>query len=73
MVCDSKKKVTDEHLKQTLHFEELFSGFENGLYRIPKEVQKECCMYFQKYKGHMCKWCATTKVSALEDKAKDKA
>jgi hypothetical protein len=71
------------HLKQTLHFEDLFSGFENGLYRIPEEVQWECCQYFSKYKGHICKWCAKDKVSAeedkiptvstLEDKAKDKA
>jgi hypothetical protein len=73
MVCDSKKKVTDEHLKQVLHFEDLFSGFDQGLYRIPEEVQKECCLYFQKYKGHMCKWCASSKVSALEDKAEEKA
>jgi hypothetical protein len=73
MVCDSKKKVTDEHLKQVLHFEDLFSGFEQGLYRIPEEIQKECCLYFQKYKGHMCKWCASSKVSAQEDKAKEKA
>jgi vacuolar-type H+-ATPase catalytic subunit A/Vma1 len=72
MICDSKKQVTEEHLKQTLHFEELFSGFENDLYRIPKKVQKECYVYFQKYKGHMCKWCAK-RMSALEDKVKDKA
>jgi hypothetical protein len=76
MVCDSKKKVSEEHLKQTLHFEDLFSGFEQALYRIPEEVQKECCMYFSKYKGHICKWCASSKVPTiptLEDKAKDKA
>jgi hypothetical protein len=76
MVCDAKKKVSEEHLKQTLHFEDLFSGFENALYRIPEEVQKECCMYFSKYKGHICKWCASTKVPTiptLEDKAKEKA
>ena len=72
MVCDAKKKVSEEHLKQTLHFEDLFSGFENGLYRIPEEIQKECCLYFQKYKGHMCKWCAS-KLSALEDKDTEKA
>ena len=79
MVCDSKKKVSTEHLKQTLQFEELFSGFENGLHRIPDEVQQECCQYFSTYKGHICKWCAKDKVSAEETKipttsaARDKA
>jgi hypothetical protein len=68
MVCDSKKKVSEEHLKQTLFYEELFSRFENALDKVPDEVQQECCQHFSKYKGHICKWCAKKKVSVEEDK-----